>query len=132
MAFSPEDLAQIAAAVVELQKTHAVEAVNGVATAVLPPVSPIIPEGFKLIPLADPVDDNGNGLITGYQNSLPANAPIDPNTLATKLGFVIGGLNQLGSVGLQVPQSKQEWISTGLTVAYILLGWIINKRKKSS
>jgi hypothetical protein len=46
--------------------------------------------------------------------------------LASGVGIVLGALHQVGVVG-RVPQTRAEWLQTGLSVGFILLGYVTNK-----
>ena len=51
---------------------------------------------------------------------------MNSDTLTTYLGIGLGALHQVGIVGT-VPTTKQEWVQTGISLAYILLGYLTNK-----
>ena len=46
--------------------------------------------------------------------------------MTTYLGVAIGALHQAGVVGT-LPSSKTEWMQTGLSVGFALLGFMSNK-----
>ncbi len=46
--------------------------------------------------------------------------------IATYGGLLLGGLHQVGIVGV-VPQTKQDYINTGISLLMIFLGYVTNK-----
>ena len=52
---------------------------------------------------------------------------MNTDTLTTYLGLALGVLHQVGIVGT-VPQTKQEWVQTGMSVLIAFLGYFTNKK----
>lgn len=46
--------------------------------------------------------------------------------ITTYLGVALGVLHQVGVVGT-VPQTKDQWVQTGLSAAMLALGYFCNK-----
>lgn len=53
---------------------------------------------------------------------------MNTDKLTTYLGLALAALHQVGVVGT-VPQTRQEWTQTGMSLAFILLGYLTNKNQ---
>ncbi len=51
-------------------------------------------------------------------------------TLLTLLGSVAGLLNQAATTGVAVPQTKQEWAATGMSLAFAAIGYLAKGTEK--
>ena len=51
---------------------------------------------------------------------------MNTDTLTTYLGLTLGALHQVGIVGT-VPSTKREWVQTGMSIAFILMGYLTNR-----
>lgn len=51
---------------------------------------------------------------------------MDTNKLTNMLGLALALLHQVGIVGT-IPQTKEQWIQTGISIGLGLLGYFSNK-----
>lgn len=53
---------------------------------------------------------------------------MDSDKVTTIIGTIVGAMHQIGSVGI-LPQTRAQWLQTGISVGFAALGYYANKKR---